>query len=765
MNDIKVKIKPTKPRKRQSKKSFSRLLISVVSILMGGIAGLCIVAVLVWTLMGKDPFGLFTQKPAPPPKLAPALPAIAQAPSERQATKPDQLRQRKTQTSEQNPSDDALAKVDDLKATEIEAKPVDAPEDNSVLSHSSSEKSNDFDAPKSIIEDVTLNDDRIEIPSEADQEQALATIRSLFEEQYRVAKTKEQKLNLASEMIKVSEETREDVAGKYVLLRVARDIATAQSEIDLTESSIATMESSFAVDGTELRIEAWQELLSNTTASDAKQKTLSKKLVTQILQFAEQRFNDTDDDAVFEIIKFADAQLRAVIEEEQQKSLDDLSKAAEARQDLLALKNAAEVLLEADPLDPDANEKLGCYYCFHLGQWEKGLFYLSRCGTRALSDLANAELRAVESGSYDLSAAEIAGGWWEYAERALLPPSSPYETDSCAIVMEHSVAWYKRSLGKSTGLTRKVAETRIAEVEKLKSLEIHAGALADENKTAKDKPAQQKQHDEKHENNAAKASKINSLLSLLNRYVDCLVEERPVDQEVAAAIRSLSYPETLRIVAVPETSRYFLRAVNHLGEGSCGSSSQIDQLEPNVFRERYSITKPLKIYPVKRLVPLTDLLPEPCGNQFSYPYRGKHQGLYKLTKCVLAEGKGTYRVLTTQKYDNSTGYPVMTFFGFGKTPDLWLVAFNGQYVCLGKTKNPTEGPQYIELSDVPGAGTRIFVRAGVYAEYSEGVCYTLTPNGDILIHSRNPSRKPVVVINGKSNSQNLLKLWSGSWIR
>jgi hypothetical protein len=461
MNNQKITIRTAKPRKRRPKKSAFGRLISVASIFMGSVAGVCVAAVLLWTTWGKDPLGLFAQKRAPTPVLAPAKATQVEATVDRQATNPVQKPQGEIQKTEPRSTPDVSAQVDDATNTGIDAEPLVIPDVNSDLLHSDPDESNNSESLATDTESEAVTEGRLAVPSEADQEEALATIKSLFEEQYRVAKTKEQKLNLASEMIKVSEDTREDVAGKYVLLRVARDIATAQSEIDLTESSIATMESSFAVDGTELRIEAWQELLSNTAASDATQKALSKKLVGRVLRHAEQRFNDTDDVAVLKTIEFADAQLNAFIDDKQQQNLGDLSRAAKTRQELLASKNAAALVLDTDPLDPEANEKLGRYYCFYLGQWKRGLLYLSRSENRSLADLATSDLSASEAGNNDATAAAIADGWWEYAEGALLPPSSSYEADSSAIVKEHAAVWYKRSLGTSTGLTRKVAETRM----------------------------------------------------------------------------------------------------------------------------------------------------------------------------------------------------------------------------------------------------------------------------------------------------------------
>ena len=756
MDDQKIKVRTAKTRKREPTKSAFGLLFPAASILMGSVAGVCIAAVLLWTAWGKDPLRLFTQEPAPTPELASASPIKVQTPSERQATKPDQPRQDKLQKHEPSSTADVLAQVDGSTATELDAETLVVPDENSDVSHAGPDKSNNGESPKTDLESEPVTDGRLAVPSQADQEQALATIKSLFEEQYRVAKTKEQKLNLASEMIKVSEDTREDVAGKYVLLRVARDIATAQSEIDTTESSIATMESSFAVDGTELRIEAWQELLSNTAASDATQKALSKKLVGRVLRHAEQRFNDTDDVAVLKTIEFADAQLNAFIDDKQQQNLGDLTRAAKTRQELLESKNAAEMVLETHPLDPDANEKLGRYYCFYLGQWERGLRYLSRSGNRILADLATSDLNANEAGNYDTSAAAIADGWWEYAQGALLPPSSSYEADSSAIVKEHAAVWYKRSLGTSTGLTRKVAETRIAEVDSIIGMETDAAHAVKKNETAKNKLAAQKKH-EKRQDKEAKAStsprKNASLVSLLNNYVDSILEERPIEAEVAETIGKLGYPEAFRIVGVPQTNgtRHYLRAVNKLGEGHCSNSVPIDRLNANEIQKRFAIAKPLQIYTAKRAAPLTEWLPEPT--LYTFPYRGNHQNLYKLTKWVLSQRQGTFRVFASHKYGATKGYPALTFFGFGANPKLWLVAFN-DHVCLGKTKSLEKGVDCIELFDSGNSSSSMFVRSGVYARWGEGVRYTLKANGDIAIHSGN-----------RNQPLDFVSVWPGSWIR
>ena len=435
---------------------------------MGSVAGVCIAAVLLWTAWGKDPLRLFTQEPAPTPELASASPIKVQAPSERQATKPDQPRQDKLQKPEPSSTADVLAQVDGSTATELDAETLVVPDENSDVSHAGPDKSNNGESPKTDLESEPVTDGRLAVPSQADQEQALATIKSLFEEQYRVAKTKEQKLNLASEMIKVSEDTNEDIAGKYVLLRVARDIAIAQLEIDLTEASIARIESSFSVDGTELRIEAWQALLSNTATTGAKQKTISKKIVSQILQHAEQLFYDTDYEAALATIKFADAKFPAFLNEQERESFNRLKKAAETRQELLASKSAAELVLDTDPLDPDANEKLGRYYCFYQGDWQAGLLYLSRCGDESLRRLAADEMAALDLANPTTQALGLGNRWWEYSDTL----GDDESTEAIAKQIKlHASTWYKQTQTTVTGLTKKLIEKRLAEANSLSASE------------------------------------------------------------------------------------------------------------------------------------------------------------------------------------------------------------------------------------------------------------------------------------------------------
>ncbi|MHC4608584.1 MAG: hypothetical protein ACYTAF_16860, partial [Planctomycetota bacterium] len=84
---------------------------------------------------------------------------------------------------------------------------------------------------------LQAQDNRLPVPDEAAQKKAEETIREVFAEQY-AKKDKDARVALAGTLIGKANETKDDNAARYVMLREARDVAAGVGRIDYAFAAI-----------------------------------------------------------------------------------------------------------------------------------------------------------------------------------------------------------------------------------------------------------------------------------------------------------------------------------------------------------------------------------------------------------------------------------------------------------------------------------------------------------------------------------------------
>ncbi len=107
--------------------------------------------------------------------------------------------------------------------------------------------------------------------------------------------------------------------------------------------------------------------------------------------------------------------------------------------------------LAQSPSDPAANLAVGRHYCLKVGQWKKGLVYLSRGSDASLKGLADRELSSGEP-------IKLADDWWEQAKG---------KTPEALAMKLHAAELYRSVQSSASGLAAKKIETRLSEVTKI----------------------------------------------------------------------------------------------------------------------------------------------------------------------------------------------------------------------------------------------------------------------------------------------------------
>ena len=114
------------------------------------------------------------------------------------------------------------------------------------------------------------------------------------------------------------------------------------------------------------------------------------------------------------------------------------------------LKPAFETLA-SQPGDGAANLAVGKFYAIQRDDWEKALPMLSKGADKALADLAKRDLANPSNGP---AQSELGGAWWEAGEKQVALTKTRMQS--------HAATWYAKAVPNLTGLSRVLAEKRVA---------------------------------------------------------------------------------------------------------------------------------------------------------------------------------------------------------------------------------------------------------------------------------------------------------------
>ncbi len=292
---------------------------------------------------------------------------------------------------------------------------------------------------------------RLVPPSAGEQKRLMGEI----DEVYKPGEAKDltAKAELARKLLEDGRKDEGNPAEKFVLFRRAGEIACDTGEADLMLEAVdAIVAAGFDIRPVQVKSRLLKKLVSQNTLDSAAQLSV---VGASCVKFAEEAAASGAVEEALDVLAVAQnsmakpmtraqADLRAAkaamtrartpadkAEREQkageaQAELDAvksaqsaLAKCAEnlqlARRERAALQ-AAQRRLETVPDDPEACLAVGRWYCFHQGDWDKGLKLLALGNDAALKSLASEELASKPTKAED----KVARGdaWWDLAEKA-----------------------------------------------------------------------------------------------------------------------------------------------------------------------------------------------------------------------------------------------------------------------------------------------------------------------------------------------------------
>jgi len=233
---------------------------------------------------------------------------------------------------------------------------------------------------------------RVPVPDQAALEAARKQISEVFGEQIARAKSAEHDAALASRLLKTADESANNPAVRYVLLRLAAEHTAASGKVSAGLRLLDNLGESYAVDVLSLK--------ADLLASTAELLKSGKRKLAEGENLPEAFFSLIDEamaaDHFVVAKRLADLGIsgaRKARNLELARQFTDRAREIEKlRKDYEPVAAALE-LLETNPLDPAANSTVGQWQCFHKGDWERGLPMLALGDDAQLAELAKRELR------------------------------------------------------------------------------------------------------------------------------------------------------------------------------------------------------------------------------------------------------------------------------------------------------------------------------------------------------------------------------------
>jgi hypothetical protein len=291
---------------------------------------------------------------------------------------------------------------------------------------------------------------RAPIPPDSAQQEALALIKEVYGEEYANAKTDEQKSALAKKLLGKANESQ-DTTNRYVLLCVARDVATNGGDGLTAFQAIDEMGGLYQVDAVRMKA-----VVLSSLSKKARLPADHKSIAEQALSLVEQAVGRDDFGLTGNLIDLALDEARKAREGELVKKIASRKKEVDEITEAYKQLKEALAVLETSPTEPGANLVVGKYRCFVKGDWETGLPMLALGSDAALKALAWQEMEKVPGHAEQV---QLGDGWWELAEKE----------DGLAKrrLQERAAYWYRKALPELTGLVKDRVKKRIGSMQEI----------------------------------------------------------------------------------------------------------------------------------------------------------------------------------------------------------------------------------------------------------------------------------------------------------
>jgi formylglycine-generating enzyme required for sulfatase activity len=246
------------------------------------------------------------------------------------------------------------------------------------------------------------------VPDEAAQQAARKMAGEIYGGRFALAKTATDKTALAAEMIEAALKVQDGSPGQFVLLSIARDIASGAGDAPTALQAVEELVQRFESPAAALAAETLRGAAQHASAT-AQRRAVAESAGSVIARLVEAdeyelaiRVCEAARDAAHRAREFKlAAEVAAQLPE-----LRRMHEQSQAYREALAF-------MDDDPTQPAANLAAGRYLCFVKGNWDRGVAMLALGSDEPLKAVALMELRGAASADEQVA---IGDAWWDVAE-------------------------------------------------------------------------------------------------------------------------------------------------------------------------------------------------------------------------------------------------------------------------------------------------------------------------------------------------------------
>jgi len=292
-----------------------------------------------------------------------------------------------------------------------------------------------------------FSQDKLPIPDTVSKKKASAEIKELFGGEFSKAKTPTKKVKLAKKLLQEGVATKGNPTSRYVLFRIAKDIAAGAGDADTAFKAIDQMDKFYKIDSLRLKSDTLIKAAKNT-----KTKNATKVIVEKGTLLIEDAVKKDKYDLAKQLGKITLAAARKV------RDLDAAKKIVERNKEIKIIAQEYEEIkfafatLETKPADSTANTKVGKFYCLAKGNWERGLPMLVLGSDATLKTLAVKELQGPKNADFLM----LGEGWWQQAAKA--------EGLAQKQLQAHAAIWFRKAMPRLTGIDKTRVAKRLEQV-------------------------------------------------------------------------------------------------------------------------------------------------------------------------------------------------------------------------------------------------------------------------------------------------------------
>ena len=282
-------------------------------------------------------------------------------------------------------------------------------------------------------------------PSQEEEDQASQLVREVFQAQFDNANSPALQISLAEQLYEKAVEGADESSTRFVLLRDARDLASAAGSAESALRMIDSLGSLFTIDTTRMKADVLEKMAGSVRSS-----TAHRSIAIHALALVEPAVAVNDFRLAQELAETGNASANRAHDGNLIKVAhaiaDELPKLEEKHRQF----EAALAALQGAPDDPQANLIAGSYYCFVMDNWSAGLPLLAKSDDGPLRSVAAMDL-VQPAGAIEQLA--TANAWWELIEGA--------DEMSQPGIQDRAAYWYRTSHDGLDGLKRKLVAQRL----------------------------------------------------------------------------------------------------------------------------------------------------------------------------------------------------------------------------------------------------------------------------------------------------------------